>query len=256
MNTPIFLQNLTHLLTKQIVLLLYLQTKLLQMEEVISNIKITVSDKLYIKDPSSSELGKKIILSGIDMIAKLGFESFTFRKLGQEIESPEASIYRYFESKNQLLVYITSWYWGWISYLLALETANIVSPEKRLEKALYLVTNPVKVKLLIDGIDTQKLHQIVISESTKSYLTKKVEKANKEGAYLNYKQVVIYIANIIHEINPSYKFPNMLLSTIIEGAHLQVFFGEHLPTLTNKQKTEGYIAKFYAEMALELIKIK
>ena len=47
--------------------------------------------------------------------------------------------------------------------------------------------------------------------------------------------------SVIKEINPDYKFPNMLLSTIIEGAHLQVFFAEHLPSLTNVQKNKDYI---------------
>jgi hypothetical protein len=46
----------------------------------------------------------------------------------------------------------------------------------------------------------------------------------------------------------------MLLSTIIEGAHLQVFFAEHLPRLTNIQKTEDYVSKFYTELALKAIK--
>lgn len=223
---------------------------------ILSAIKITVSDKLYIKDPNSSELGKNILINAINLVEELGFEEFTFRKLGQKIDSPEASIYRYFENKNQLLMYITSWYWGWMQYRLMLKTANIASAEKRLEKAIYLITQPVKEKIVVDNIDLSKLHKIVISESSKSYLTKNVDKANKEGSYYNYKQLVVQIANIINELNPAFKFPNMLLSTIIEGAHMQYFFAEHLPTLTNKQKKEDYIPKFYTELALQAVKNK
>ena len=36
------------------------------------------------------------------MINELGFEAFTFKKLGINIESPESSIYRYFENKHTL----------------------------------------------------------------------------------------------------------------------------------------------------------
>lgn len=226
------------------------------MDKLISNFKITINESLYLKEPSSSELGKKIIHNSIDLIHEIGFESFTFRKLGQKINSPEASIYRYFESKNQLLLYITSWYWAWMEYRLVLETANIESPEKRLEIGISLITNNRTIKIHIDEIDIYKLNRIVTSESSKSYLTKDVDKANKEGAYLNYKNFVQRIANIIKEINGQYKFPNMLVSTIIEGAHLQDFFAEHLPRLTNKQKDKNYITTFYTQLAFQSIENK
>lgn len=224
------------------------------MKNLLSNFKISINQNLFIKEPSSSELGKKIISNSIEMIDEIGFENFTFRKLGLKIDSPEASIYRYFESKNQLLVYITSWYWGWMEYRLVLETVNIDSAETRFEKAIALITTVNNDKLIIEGVEISKLHKIVISESSKSYLTKDVDKVNKEGAFHNYKQFVARIAEIIKEINPAYKFPHMLLSTIIEGAHLQVFFAEHLPRLTNKQKSSNYITTFYTNLGLQSIK--
>ncbi|MBL7888364.1 MAG: TetR/AcrR family transcriptional regulator [Bacteroidia bacterium] len=224
------------------------------MNNLLANIKIAINENLFVKDPNSSDLGKKIIHHSVIMIEEIGFEAFTFRKLGQKIDSPEASIYRYFESKNQLLAYLISWYWGWMEYRLVFETANIASAEKRLEKSIAIISNEMKENMIVDDISIKKLHRIVICESSKSYLTKDVDKANKEGAYLNYKQFVSRIVLIIKEINSGYKYPNMLLSTIIEGAHLQVFFAEHLPRLTNVQKTEDYVAKFYTELALKAIK--
>ena len=88
-------------------------------------IHIKVNPELYLKNPDSSELGRKIIHESIIMINELGFESFTFKKLGLKIESPESSIYRYFENKHTLLIYLVSWYWCWIEYLLFFTTANI-----------------------------------------------------------------------------------------------------------------------------------
>ncbi len=224
------------------------------MYSLLSNLKIKVSDGLFQIDPSTSNLGKKIILNSVEMIAELGFEKFTFKKLGELIGSPEASIYRYFKSKNQLLSYLVSWYWGWMEYRLVFETTNISSPDIRLEKSIALVASNTKSNLFIEGIEIKKLHQIIISESVKSYLTKDVDKANKKGAFYNYKQFVERISKIIKEINPDYQYPQMLLTTIIEGAHLQVFFGEHLPRLTNKQKSTDYISKFYINLALQSIK--
>ena len=37
-------------------------------------------------------------------------EEFTFRKLAQKINTTEASVYRYFENKHRLLIYILAWY--------------------------------------------------------------------------------------------------------------------------------------------------
>lgn len=223
------------------------------MNNILSKIKINVNENIYLKDPESSELGRKIIQASILLIDKIGFEAFTFRKLGQEIDSPEASIYRYFENKQKLLIYLTSWYWGWMEYRLMLLVTNIPSAERRLENALQLITSKMTDKLFINEMDCTKLHQIVISESTKSYLTKEVDVINKEGVFLNYKQFVARIVSIINEINPAYKYPNMLVSTVIEGAHLQVFFGEHLPALTNKQKNNDYITQFYTHLVLKTI---
>jgi AcrR family transcriptional regulator len=209
---------------------------------------------LFLRDPQHTELGQNIIKASVELIDRLGFEQFTFKKLAEEINSTEASIYRYFRNKNQLLTYLISWYWGWMEYRLVIETTNILSPEKRLEKSLNLITSNTNEILNLEGVSIKKLQRIIISESAKSYLTKDVDKANNEGAYLNFKQFVLRISDIILEVNPKYKYPQMLLTTIIEGAHLQVFFAEHLPRLTNKQKSSDYITTFYTNLAIQSIK--
>jgi len=223
------------------------------MENLLPNLKVKVSEGLFQIDPFTSKLGRKIILNSVDLITDLGFEKFTFKKLGESIGSPEASIYRYFKSKNQLLCYLISWYWGWMECRLILEIANINSPLVRLEKSIALVLSNANENLLIENVEVYKLHQITISESIKTYLNKDVDTSNKEGAFLNYKQFVERVSKIINEINPDYKYPQMLLTTIFEGAHLQVFFGEHLPRLTNKQDTPDYITQFYINLALQSI---
>ena len=73
------------------------------MNTLLSNFKISVNPDIYLKDPESSELGRKIINHSIALIDELGFEQFTFKKLGVRIASNESSIYRYFENKHMLL---------------------------------------------------------------------------------------------------------------------------------------------------------
>ena len=81
-------------------------------------IKISPNEGLYLKEPQDSKLGINIIKYSILMIDEYGFESFTFKKLAKEINSTEASIYRYFENKHLLLLFLVNWYWEWVSYLV------------------------------------------------------------------------------------------------------------------------------------------
>ena len=91
-----------------------------------------------------SDLGRSIISNSIVLIDKIGFEDFTFRKLANEIGSTEASVYRYFENKHKLLLYLTSWYWSWMEYRLVFGLANISSPIERLDRAIKILTEDVK----------------------------------------------------------------------------------------------------------------
>ncbi|MFC2186091.1 TetR/AcrR family transcriptional regulator [Fulvivirgaceae bacterium LMO-SS25] len=224
------------------------------MYDILSKMNVQVNNHIYLKDPESSELGRKILETSISLIDELGFEEFTFRKLAKEINSTEASIYRYFENKHKLLLYLSSWYWGWMEYRLAFCTANIQSAEQRLEKAIQLITENFQEAENSTPIDKTKLNRIVISESSKSYLTKVVDQENKIGAFAGYKKLVAKIADIVLEINPTYKYPHMLISTIIEGAHLQRYFSEHLPRLTDSHKGEDSIKKFYSSLVFSSIK--
>ncbi len=224
------------------------------MLDLLSKITIQVSDQIYLKDPESSDLGKRIITGSIDMIDELGFESFTFGKLAAHIQSPEASIYRYFENKHKLLLYLTAWYWGWMEYRLVFGLANINSAQERLEKAILILTEQVTTDSSFLHVNEVKLNRLVIAESSKSYLTKDVDEENKDGVFMGYKQLVARIANIILEINPSYQYPHMLVTTVIEGAHHQRFFATHLPSLTNVSKDNDSVTSFYLNMVNEVIK--
>lgn len=224
------------------------------MKNFLSKISIQVNENIYLKNPETSDLGNRIISGSIDLIDKLGFDAFTFRKLAKEIGSTEASIYRYFESKHKLLLYLTSWYWNWTEYRLLFSITNVVSPYDRLQKAIDILTEEVKEDGNFSHINEIKLNKIVISESSKVYLTKEVDAENQEGVFAVQKQLVARISDIILEINPTYKYPHMLVSTIIEGSHMQRFFVEHLPKLTDIRKGEDAITTFYADMVFKAIK--
>ena len=71
---------------------------------MIDSIILKQPEGTYLKDPQGSELGINILKASIELIEEIGIEDFTFKKLSIRIESTEASVYRYFESKHQLLL--------------------------------------------------------------------------------------------------------------------------------------------------------
>jgi hypothetical protein len=215
-----------------------------KMNDLLAKVKVTVNDCIYIRDPVSSSLGIRIVAGSIEMIDGDGFDSLTFRKLPQIIGSTEASIYRYFESKHKLLLYLIGWYWAWLVYKMVFALLNISSPYERLEKAIALLTEAPHPDVNYEHVNTEKLCRIFISESAKTYLTKEVHEENKIGIFSDYKNLVGKTDDIILEINPSYKFPHMLVTTTIEGAHQQRFFADHLPRLTDVLDNEDAISAF------------
>ncbi len=216
-------------------------------------IQITLNEKIFVKDPLDTELGKRIIFSSINLIDELGFEAFTFKKLGSKINSTEASIYRYFTNKNQLLSYLISWYWSWLHYQLIFQTNNINDPQQCFRIALRLFTEPIQMDDSFKHVDEQALHRIVVSESSKAYLRKEVDKDNKDGYHSSYKRLVKAVADIVRKMNPSYPYAESLVSTVIEGAHHQAFFAEHLPTLTNVNQSGNSLEEFFSQLVLKTI---
>ena len=217
------------------------------------NLQIALNKNLFLKDPLTSELGNNILNGSIELIDLLGFERFTFKKLASEIQTTEASIYRYFENKNKLLLYLTNWYWGCIATRLLFETNNISDPEIRLRKAIHILTsfpNPEKESLLKNEL---LLKQIVINEAIKVVFTKEVDEENQIGIFGIYKDVVDTVAAIIKEINKEYLYPNMLVSNMIEGSNQQRFFAEHLPRLTNSRMESDLVEDFYMDLVFKTI---
>ncbi|SDZ92550.1 transcriptional regulator, TetR family [Flavobacterium gillisiae] len=203
------------------------------MHNLITNIKIQISDKIFVKDPETSALGKKIIKESIILIDEIGFDNFTFKKLGERIGSNESSIYRYFENKHKLLVYLCSWYWSWIEYKMVFKLTNIDDPMERLKRAIVIVTEKIVDDERTEHVNERILNRIVIIEFTKTLYTKEVDEENKVGYFIIYKRLINRMVAIVNEINPDYPFAKSLISTIVKGSLHQHFLKEHLSTITD-----------------------
>ena len=220
-----------------------------------ASIQIRLNEKLYLRDPEKTDLGRRIISASIELIEKVGFESFTFKKLANKISSTEASIYRYFENKHKLLTYLVSWYWSWLEYQVDYQTHNISNPKERLLIAIKVLADDIKYDPQFSHINEELLHKIVIAESDKTYLTKEVDADNKEGFFRSYKSLCGNVANIVSEVDPDFKYPRALISTVIESSHQQKFFAHHLPSLTEiKDGGASEVADFLAYIIFRLLK--
>ena len=203
------------------------------MQNILTNIIITVNENLYLKNPENSKLGKKIIEESILLIDEIGFENFTFKKLGERIGSNESSVYRYFENKHKLMVYLSSWYWSWMECRLVFETNNIENPLEKLNKAITIVTEKIEDDTETLYVNESVLNRIIIAEFTKTLLTKEVDEDNKVGFFIIYKRVINRLIEMIQAVNPEYEFAKSLASSIVQGALHQHFLKDHLKTITN-----------------------
>ncbi|WKV13303.1 TetR/AcrR family transcriptional regulator [Marivirga harenae] len=224
------------------------------MDNLLSSIKIELNPHLFQKDPDSSELGRKILSQSLEMIDDMGLESFTFGKLAKALCTTESSIYRYFESKHKLLLYFYNWYWSWIDLQLAFQTNNLTSPDSKLRRAVEVICKPDEEDKSISALNFQQLINIVISESSKAYLTKEVDKENQFGLFLTFKKVSKRLADIMIEINPDFSYANTLASTSIVGILHQQYFALHMPSLSDIQYDRDELSNVFYQIILKNLK--
>lgn len=205
------------------------------------SLSFKVNEKIYLRDPEGTELGKKIVKNAIDLIYRLGFEHFTFKKLAKEMNTTEATIYRYFENKHRLLLYILNWYWSYLEFLVVFQLPSLVDSNAKLIRLIELLTHPLPESEGQTDYNKNYLHQIVISESSKVYLVKEVKEINENAVFKPYKDLCARISEIIQLHNPAYAYPHSLSSTLIETAHSQLFFSQHLPKLTDAGKEDNTV---------------
>lgn len=205
------------------------------MKELLNLITVKVNDKLLLKNPESRDLGKAIVAVGLEE----RFEQFTFKKLVDKSNSAEDTLYRYFENKHKLLLLLSNWYWCWLAYNLIVSTANNYP---------MAITLPEQKRVLSLGIDAEKLYEVAISESPREYLSKEVDREDKEIFFAVYKPLCKRIADMVYRINVNYRYANLLVSKAIDSAHLQHYFRSHFPWLTNFQDSAKVIVDFKTRM--------
>ncbi len=217
--------------------------------------KVKMNEKLYLRNPEGTEIGKHIVKRGVTMIAELGYEQFTFKKLAVEIGSTEATVYRYFKNKHKLLVYIIDWYWAFMEFQVIFQLNNITNPAEKIKKLIDVLVWEDNVGTVFSELDQQALYYIAIAEGSKTYLSKEVDNYNKDFLFKPYKDLCSRIALLFKEYNPKYKYPSSLASTLVESAHMQYYFMHHLPRLVDysKKKNPKEIEAFLEQLVFGVL---
>jgi AcrR family transcriptional regulator len=213
------------------------------------------NEKLYLRNPQESELGRRILKTGMSLMYELGLEDFTMKKLALAMQTNESSLYRYFESKNRLLQYYFEWYWRWLDYQLFILTQNIPSSQERLNIAIDIITAQRKAEPINEyWIEDNLLRNLIVKEGSKAYLNQRVDEDNQFQIFKPYKELCGKIAVLIQEQSNSYTYPRSLASTLLEMAHHQHFFMTHLPSLTDfgNNRTDEQIAIFLKDMTARI----
>ncbi len=200
------------------------------------SITIEVNPQCYLRDPLQTSLGKRIIQHSIDVLAESGFEAFNFKQLAKAMGSTEASIYRYFKNKHYLLIYLTSWYWDYMKYLIEIDIRNTVLPAERLQRALSTVIAAAAEPDSVEFVHQRRLHTIVLENYGKAYHTKDVDQENRAGLFRNYKEVSNLVADLISAVRADFAYPHALATNLLTMAHEHYYYAEHLPSLTEIQR--------------------
>ena len=153
------------------------------------------------------------------------------------------------------MLYLASWYWGWLEYQLVFSTNSISDPKEKITKAIGVITKTIEEDSHFSHINEVLLSKIVINEYSKSYLTKEVDEENKNGYFIIYKRLVSRISEMIKAVNEEYQFASSLASTVLEGSLHQFFLKEHFPTLTDCHDDKTPTV-YYTELVLNTIQTK
>jgi AcrR family transcriptional regulator len=213
---------------------------------------VHISSEAFVKNPISSELGIRIVQNAIILMNRNGVNEFTFRKLAQHLCTSEASIYRYFESKMQLLNFLSQLYWHEVKELILEEIIGVHTSEDKIIKAIEIFCNPHLPSKQNSFVDMSELHQLIIQEGVTTNLW---GESHQTDDHSSQKRLIQYLSEVILSINPNYSYPKTLISTMIHTCHLQLLFCTHLPYYTDisAEDLKGVVS-FVSGLILSTIK--
>lgn len=167
------------------------------MEKLLERFAFHPSNALYVKDPLSSPVGMQILASAVPMIQSAGLEGLTFKKLAFEMKSTEATIYRYFSNKQQLLMYSMSIYAAALQMRLMLTTSNITQPQDKLRAAIKSLLEVPRRDGTLEGMRMIHLHAIWCAEMPKHMDGSLAENSQRKAWYQDITDLVARLKDVM-----------------------------------------------------------
>jgi AcrR family transcriptional regulator len=196
-------------------------------------LKIPLNQAIFLRDPEENETGRSILAVGAKLMAELGLEEFTFRKLAAQIDCTEANVYHYFKNKQRLLLYYTDLYGSWLDQQVFLMSLEYQDSVQLLDETLKLLATFPEKTLQPGSVPAELLRTIVISDGHKVFMTKHVDTDNLLLLFKPYKDLCKRIVGVFKSIAPDYPFAHSLATTVLEMSHTLNFYKDHLPALTD-----------------------
>ena len=221
-------------------------------------LSIRVNECFFLKDPSSSHLGRKILTHGVEMIDEMGLERFTFKKLANILQTTESSVYRYFENKHMLLMYVTSWYWSWLETYMVFRTANLSSPTDKLRIMISILCEEEWNDKSMNYMNLYSLRKVIIAESPKAFLAKSSDGISIDEAYSAMYQLCLRFEELFTTIKPAVPSARLLSSTLIEGILNQQFYKTFYPRFFDNcsvLETDG-MSTFFFETTMAYLQME
>lgn len=213
------------------------------MKSLAQHVDIHIPENLYIKNPKESELGNRLVQQAAAMIASAGIGAFNFKKLSIQCGCTEATVYRYFENKHKLLLYLLNLYWGWQEYRLVLQTQNITDHGKKLKKAISILAH-LEIPDNLNSEFGGHIVQIAIQEGIAIHLTPEIQFEINNGSLTIYHILVKRLSKLIADKIPTYDYPDSLAAAIMDIALQQKYFMRHCPELSRQIKDENDLKQY------------
>lgn len=214
---------------------------------------VRVLERVYTKDPTTTDLGQRIVGRAIALIDELGMERFTIGKLAGDLGTTETSIYRYFANKQMMLIYLVDWYWAWREIKLAFDTANIEDARERLRRGVRSVTEPILKRGGHPHVDLAALYRIAVAESAKAWLNKDVDANGEDGHYGGFIRLSHRLRDLLLAVDPRHPYAGELATIVLECGGSLHYFHQHLPALAGRARGRDRVLNVLTDLVFSTI---
>ena len=197
-----------------------------------TNVLLRPDPALWLRDPETTDVGRRMLVGGLGLMNEIGLEACTFRKLADHVGSTEVTLYRYFPNKHRLLQFYFQLYWLWLRQLCGQQVERSDDSRAALQLSIDAICGVWPRDLPPLQLDPCALRELVIGEGMKSYLHKNVDADNAKRLFAPYKALSAFLAGRLKACRRDVPMPRSFATTIIEMSHSLPFAMEHLPSLT------------------------